>query len=183
MQSVSNHFGTFPYRLTAFCPAYLCAFPGCSRAFGVRSNAKRHLRTHGVLPQSAVPSDQYVVGFNPPLVSPQNSEALDATTRVLPSEVSQHQERAGGRGSGGQLAEGTGFVSDEEPNLQIDHQPTRRPFHLRWMPPTGTTKAEFDDAHGFTEDEELGHGPSHQMANDEDGVQDDDSEYDDAYQG
>ena len=51
------------------------------------------------------------------------------------------------------------------------------------MPPTGTPKAGFDDAHGITEDEEFAHGPIHRMVDDEDGVQDDDSEYDDTYQG
>ncbi|KAI0266512.1 hypothetical protein BC834DRAFT_132402 [Gloeopeniophorella convolvens] len=28
---------------------YTCPVPGCCRRFGVRSNAKRHLRTHGII--------------------------------------------------------------------------------------------------------------------------------------
>ncbi|KAF9475134.1 hypothetical protein BDN70DRAFT_773648, partial [Pholiota conissans] len=50
---------------------FACGFPGCSRTFGVRSNAKRHLRTHGVQPTVSTASDSqplYVVGFEPPVV-------------------------------------------------------------------------------------------------------------------
>ncbi|KAF9010217.1 hypothetical protein BDQ17DRAFT_1235212 [Cyathus striatus] len=50
---------------------YICEYPGCQRRFGVRSNAKRHLRTHGVIPQSANAPGQtpYNVGFSPPVVN------------------------------------------------------------------------------------------------------------------
>ncbi|KAF8635463.1 hypothetical protein AX15_000438 [Amanita polypyramis BW_CC] len=69
---------------------YPCTFPGCTRKFAVRSNAKRHLRTHGVIPaptattsspgsSSTVP---YVVGFNPPTI-------------VEPSEAETHQMKRG----------------------------------------------------------------------------------------
>ncbi|GAW08919.1 c2h2 conidiation transcription factor [Lentinula edodes] len=33
---------------------FSCAYPGCERTFTVRSNAKRHLRTHGIHPDDAV---------------------------------------------------------------------------------------------------------------------------------
>ncbi|KJA15446.1 hypothetical protein HYPSUDRAFT_48371 [Hypholoma sublateritium FD-334 SS-4] len=52
---------------------FTCTFPGCSRAFSVVSNAKRHMRTHGV---GLVPDDvesapvPYVVGFEAPVVVP-----------------------------------------------------------------------------------------------------------------
>lgn len=52
-------------------PAFACGYPGCNRTFGVRSNAKRHLRTHGINP--SVPQDgdipPYIVDFNTPIVS------------------------------------------------------------------------------------------------------------------
>ncbi|KIL62708.1 hypothetical protein M378DRAFT_80845 [Amanita muscaria Koide BX008] len=55
---------------------YPCTFPGCTRSFAVRSNAKRHLRTHGIIPPPAVPSSSlaspsakpYAVGFSPPTI-------------------------------------------------------------------------------------------------------------------
>ncbi|KAK7032596.1 hypothetical protein VNI00_012859 [Paramarasmius palmivorus] len=48
---------------------FACIFPGCNRSFTVRSNAKRHLRTHGVLPETLVPpSPDYVVNFDAPMV-------------------------------------------------------------------------------------------------------------------
>ncbi|KAF5379054.1 hypothetical protein D9615_005996 [Tricholomella constricta] len=52
-----------------------CGFAGCARTFTVRSNAKRHLRTHGVdtsvTRESAAPP--YVVGFDTPTVLPSAS--------------------------------------------------------------------------------------------------------------
>ncbi|TFK72474.1 hypothetical protein BDN72DRAFT_733103, partial [Pluteus cervinus] len=50
---------------------YSCEFPGCSRTFAVRSNAKRHLRTHGVIPTPASDSPApvpYIVDFSAPTV-------------------------------------------------------------------------------------------------------------------
>lgn len=55
--------------LTAYNVAYACGFPGCTRTFGVRSNAKRHLRTHGVNPAHTVAiskggdDEGYVIGY------------------------------------------------------------------------------------------------------------------------
>jgi hypothetical protein len=61
---MNSHNGKKPYK---------CLVPGCPKAFAVRSNAKRHLRTHGV---SAVPlttpqmvNTTFTVGFDPPFVS------------------------------------------------------------------------------------------------------------------
>ena len=61
--------------LTAFLRmlAFICTYPGCERAFSVVSNAKRHMRTHGV---GIVTDDvesapaPYVVGFEAPVVVP-----------------------------------------------------------------------------------------------------------------
>ena len=54
--------------------AFACTYPGCTRTFSVVSNAKRHMRTHGVgVPpddsQSLDPnSTPYVVGFEAPVI-------------------------------------------------------------------------------------------------------------------
>lgn len=55
---------------------YECGFPGCSKRFSVSSNAKRHLRTHGV---GLSPSDEpsplpYVVDFEEPMVVATDSD-------------------------------------------------------------------------------------------------------------
>ncbi|KAF9554398.1 hypothetical protein CPC08DRAFT_175419 [Agrocybe pediades] len=50
---------------------YACAYPGCTRAFSVVSNAKRHMRTHGLgvtADDTEHPSAPYVVGFEEPVV-------------------------------------------------------------------------------------------------------------------
>jgi hypothetical protein len=52
--------------------AYKCPVQDCDKAFAVRSNAKRHLKTHGVPPSSADshgPQPAYNVGFEPPFVT------------------------------------------------------------------------------------------------------------------
>ncbi|RDB29926.1 hypothetical protein Hypma_014159 [Hypsizygus marmoreus] len=63
-----------------------CGFPGCTRTFTVRSNAKRHLRTHGVdtipagVPLStAVP---YTVGFSTPTVMPADTDASHEMSKL-----------------------------------------------------------------------------------------------------
>ena len=49
--------------------AFPCLYPSCARYFAVRSNAKRHLRTHGIIPVSKHDTPvPYTVGFNPPVV-------------------------------------------------------------------------------------------------------------------
>ncbi|KAF8636907.1 hypothetical protein AX17_003158 [Amanita inopinata Kibby_2008] len=69
---------------------YPCTFPGCTRTFAVRSNAKRHLRTHGIVPASATPSSSgasssapYIVGFSPPtIVQPPEGAETHQMTRA-----------------------------------------------------------------------------------------------------
>ncbi|ESK84607.1 kinase-like protein [Moniliophthora roreri MCA 2997] len=49
--------------------SFICNFPGCNRSFTVCSNAKQHLQTHGVTPESFMPSSpNYVVNFDTPVV-------------------------------------------------------------------------------------------------------------------
>ncbi|KAL4262992.1 C2H2-type domain-containing protein [Pleurotus pulmonarius] len=47
---------------------FRCSFPGCGKRFTVASNAKRHLRTHGVLPTPSDDPTPYNVGFTAPVV-------------------------------------------------------------------------------------------------------------------
>lgn len=48
---------------------YACIFPGCEQRFTVRSNAKRHLRVHGVDPSEIRPGPTpYIVNFNDPII-------------------------------------------------------------------------------------------------------------------
>ncbi|EIW78626.1 hypothetical protein CONPUDRAFT_138810 [Coniophora puteana RWD-64-598 SS2] len=51
--------------------AFQCKVPGCDKRFAVRSNAKRHLRTHGLSPDfdSGPREPRFVVGFEDPVVS------------------------------------------------------------------------------------------------------------------
>ncbi|KAL0575212.1 hypothetical protein V5O48_006751 [Marasmius crinis-equi] len=56
---------------------FTCEFPGCNRSFTVRSNARRHLRTHGVIPDSANSSStDYVVNFDAPMVPESQTHQL-----------------------------------------------------------------------------------------------------------
>ncbi|KAF8812158.1 hypothetical protein BYT27DRAFT_7003133, partial [Phlegmacium glaucopus] len=93
---------------------YPCGFPGCTRTFGVRSNAKRHLRTHGVVPTPAAnhsPTD-YVVGF---VVQP-------APPSLSGDNVNIHTTHGQGQ-------------SD------LQHEMSPAPLlKLRWMPPSLTTR-------------------------------------------
>ncbi|KAK2461210.1 hypothetical protein APHAL10511_006737 [Amanita phalloides] len=67
---------------------YPCTYPGCTRKFAVRSNAKRHLRTHGIIPAPASSSPgasstaSYVVGFNPPTIVPPPEGEIHQTRRA-----------------------------------------------------------------------------------------------------
>lgn len=50
--------------------AYQCPVESCSRSFTVRSNAKRHLRTHGINPaETTGEALEYAVGSETPMVS------------------------------------------------------------------------------------------------------------------
>jgi hypothetical protein len=65
--------------------AFECGFPGCSKRFSVSSNAKRHLRTHGV---GLSPSDEpaplpYIVDFETPVVFASDSDDSPASLSPL----------------------------------------------------------------------------------------------------
>jgi hypothetical protein len=54
---------------THFLIAFGCMYPGCEQRFTVRSNAKRHLKTHGIDP-STIKSQPtpFIVNFDNPIV-------------------------------------------------------------------------------------------------------------------
>ncbi|KAK1225101.1 hypothetical protein PQX77_011970 [Marasmius sp. AFHP31] len=57
---------------------FTCEYPGCNRSFTVRSNARRHLRTHGVIPETSTSSGpDYVVNFDKPVVPEFESQQIN----------------------------------------------------------------------------------------------------------
>ncbi|KAI0792514.1 hypothetical protein C8Q75DRAFT_604658 [Abortiporus biennis] len=78
---MNSHSGARPFK---------CPIPSCTKSFAVRSNAKRHLRTHGIFPQSDHPHPpaQFTVGFDTPIISdvPQVGK-LPAKLRWVPQSL------------------------------------------------------------------------------------------------
>lgn len=74
----------------AVSTAYPCTYPGCTKTFGVRSNAKRHLRTHGTFPQADETNQagQYTVDLLPPGVSSSTDPVHPAPRQVQPPSTS-----------------------------------------------------------------------------------------------
>jgi len=117
-------FGTFSY--TFYSKAYPCPFPGCNRNFGVRSNAKRHLRTHGVIPPQNSGTQPYVVDFSTPLVLEQDAR-LGLNNGEGPGSTMSDDDRLEGI-----------------PHTQRSGRSGRgrgRQFKLRWMPPSSSTRS------------------------------------------
>ncbi len=139
--------------------AYPCTFPGCNRMFGVRSNAKRHLRTHGVFPDafsspygssamaastskrhSASTSTEdsltqpYVVSFHQPII------VGNPATRTRDEGNAAHgaEESADSQDGESSHASGSGVTGDGETSASTS---TRPPFFkLRWLPPSVTSR-------------------------------------------
>ncbi|KAF9449291.1 hypothetical protein P691DRAFT_667785 [Macrolepiota fuliginosa MF-IS2] len=88
-----------------------CTYPGCDRMFGVRSNAKRHLRTHGITPISS---------SSPPSTAP---GASPAPMPALRSPAATDAKPGGGTG-------GSTSSTYKDPPY----------FKLRWLPPSLTSR-------------------------------------------
>ncbi|KAH9941804.1 uncharacterized protein BXZ73DRAFT_98196 [Epithele typhae] len=132
---MNSHSGAKPFK---------CPIPTCTKSFAVRSNAKRHLRTHGIFPSaehgSSSPS-QFTVGFETPLVSEvheagrlppklrwvppslstrTNAGVLPRTAsphrspRTPPSPSSAHSHSRGATGGSGSGSGSVGDGSDSE---------------------------------------------------------------------
>ncbi|KAI0346410.1 hypothetical protein BDW22DRAFT_1302251, partial [Trametopsis cervina] len=78
---MNSHSGAKPYK---------CPIQGCAKSFAVRSNAKRHLRTHGIFPTSdhATSPAQFTVGFDAPIISDVHEVGkLPAKLRWVPQSL------------------------------------------------------------------------------------------------
>ncbi|KAI0077361.1 hypothetical protein K474DRAFT_1556726, partial [Panus rudis PR-1116 ss-1] len=79
---MNSHSGARPFK---------CPVPSCTKSFAVRSNAKRHLRTHGIFPNAehSNPPAQFTVGFDEPIVSdPPQVGKLPTKLRWVPQSLS-----------------------------------------------------------------------------------------------
>lgn len=78
---MNSHSGAKPYK---------CPIPNCTKSFAVRSNAKRHLRTHGIFPSSEHPTapSQFTVGFDAPIISePHDVGKMPSKLRWVPQSL------------------------------------------------------------------------------------------------
>lgn len=68
--------------------------PGCDKSFAVRSNAKRHLRTHGINPSSpeVLARPRFTVGFEEPMVTQVHDAGRQPSRyRWIPHNPSTHE--------------------------------------------------------------------------------------------
>lgn len=94
--------------------AFKCPFPGCSRAFAVRSNAKRHLKTHGAEAEAVLERERrpaYVVDFDEPFVSAGDSSRFNLAI-VAPSELRWLPPSLAGRTNASRLS--TAVLPEEQ---------------------------------------------------------------------
>lgn len=106
-----------PLFLTLQCPtAYKCPVPSCDRHFAVRSNAKRHLKTHGINPSLMEGPSQgtnFMVGFEEPLVNHHVHDSGRPPTRLrwiphsLVTRTQPVTEWIGSQSSGGDDSKST----------------------------------------------------------------------------
>ncbi|KAF8965049.1 hypothetical protein BDZ97DRAFT_811131 [Flammula alnicola] len=121
---------------------YPCGFPGCSRTFGVRSNAKRHLRTHGVYPAPANASPPvdppYVVGFSTPMVLPPQPQDVSLRGAGIGSDGLQSELHSVKIDS---AEDQSGFARGQDAGQPSqNHMSRASAFKLRWMPPSLTSR-------------------------------------------
>ncbi|KAJ3993393.1 hypothetical protein F5050DRAFT_1577713 [Lentinula boryana] len=83
---------------------FSCAYPGCERTFTVRSNAKRHLRTHGIHPEDAIAdsmiprstTSDFEVSFDEPVVQQHDHELSSVVPQLrwMPPSLSSRTNAA-----------------------------------------------------------------------------------------
>ncbi|KAG8216939.1 hypothetical protein J3R82DRAFT_7216 [Butyriboletus roseoflavus] len=83
---MNSHSGAKPYK---------CNVANCDKSFAVRSNAKRHLRTHGINPSSSdiLSAPRFAVGFEEPMVTQVHDAGKQpASYRWIPHNQSHEGE-------------------------------------------------------------------------------------------
>ena len=82
--------------------AFKCTVSNCDKSFAVRSNAKRHLRTHGINPSShdALSTPSFTVGFEVPMVTQvHDAGRRPSRYRWIPHNPSPPESEWGRQGS------------------------------------------------------------------------------------
>ncbi|KAH0826704.1 hypothetical protein J3R83DRAFT_5097 [Lanmaoa asiatica] len=82
---MNSHSGAKPYK---------CIVANCEKSFAVRSNAKRHLRTHGINPSSPdiLSTPRFAVGFEEPMVTQVHDAGRQPSRyRWIPHNPSPHE--------------------------------------------------------------------------------------------
>ena len=170
--------------------AYPCGFPGCTRFFTVRSNAKRHLRTHGVIPTPASnpnPTDPpYIVGFCTPMIgAPQPSSSSHHQLHSIEGGGEKDFPPPGGSGLPGDhnAANIHHHIQDHQGQNDVQQQhemmgsavPTLK---LRWMPPSLTTRTNAGSLREVVDEQQQQQQMQHWMGDvveeEADGEEDDD---------
>ena len=172
-------------KLSLSLTAYPCGFPGCTRSFGVRSNAKRHLRTHGVIPTPATNSNStdapYIVGFCPPIIGvPQSSSSRHQLHSIEGGGGKDFPPLPGGsRLPGDHNAANIHHTQDHQGQSDVQQQhemmnsvPTLK---LRWMPPSLSTRTNAGSLREVVdEQQQMQHWMGDVVEEEEDGEDDDD---------
>ena len=118
--------------------AFKCPIPTCTKSFAVRSNAKRHLRTHGIFPTSdhtnTSPS-QFTVGFDTPLVSEVHEAGkLPSKLRWVPPSLSSRTNVDYLRGDAACSDSEDEYFQPSCPLLQLPLPPVRPSSPTAWSP-------------------------------------------------